>query len=342
MKASNFFIFGYFGLNSNQLDGQTIKTRSVHKLLEEKLKGKVSFYDTENLEINKTSLVSALIKLARYKEIIYLPAGNNLKRFFPFLFLLSRILSFNIHYFVIGGWLPKLLEKKPKLTKRLRKIKHIYVETNLMKTALEKKFGFNNVTVFPNFRFKENVKPVIRKKEEEGLRIVFLSRINKMKGIEAIFDYARIAPENVTIDFYGPVAKKEEVYFFEQVDSLPNVNYHGQLAPERIQETLPSYDVLVLPTKYYTEGLPGAVVDAYFSGIPVIVTKWIHAHEFVIDGEIGFIIPFENGFETFVERINALNINTAKLQELKENSLEFSRKFEADFAWEIFRKAITK
>jgi len=104
-------------------------------------------------------------------------------------------------YFVFGGWLLKLLEKNPTLTKRLGKIKHIHVET---------------------------ANSLIRKSEGEGLRIVFLSRINKMKGIETVLDYAPIAPESVIIEFYGPVANKDEIFFFEKVSALKNVTYLGK------------------------------------------------------------------------------------------------------------------
>lgn len=38
---------------------------------------------------------------------------------------------------------------------------------------------------------------------------------------------------------------------------------------------------MLLPTHYYTEGLPGSVLDAYMSGIPIIVSRWKHASEFV-------------------------------------------------------------
>ena len=45
-------VLGYFGYNTNQLDGQTVKTRDIYRLVEEQAGGKVDYYDTEDFQFN--------------------------------------------------------------------------------------------------------------------------------------------------------------------------------------------------------------------------------------------------------------------------------------------------
>ena len=82
-----------------------------------------------------------------------------------------------------------------------------------------------------------------------------------------------------------------------------------------------------MPTHYYTEGLPGSVVDAYISGIPVIVTEWKHSHEFVDDGYSGYIIHFENGDQQLIEKVMLLESDRELLCKLKENTLIKRKEF---------------
>ncbi len=337
MKSEDFFIFGYFGFVTDQLDGQTIKTRSVKQLFDSKLGYLINYYDTELIKSNKFSLFSAIFHLIRCKRLIYLPAQNNLKLFFPFLFILSRIFRIDIYYFVVGGWLPDFI-KKNNLACKLNKISHIYTETSRMKAMLENEFGFSNVSEFPNFRI-HNYKPRINH-SNSGLRIVFMSRIHRMKGIEMIIRYGTTTTQNVTIDFYGPINPEDKIYFEESIKNCSRINYKGSLSPDKIYSTLSNYDVLVLPTQYYTEGLPGAIVDAYIAGIPVIVTNWVHATEFVDHGITGFIIPFKNGYDEFKNCLDKLNCDPDLLLQLKRNSYTRSIGFSEIKAWEIIQNTI--
>ena len=83
-----------------------------------------------------------------------------------------------------------------------------------------------------------------------------------------------IAPENVIIDFYGPVANKDEIFFFEKVSALKNDNYLGKLEPKEVQKVLSQYDVLLFPTRYPGEGCPGAIIDSYMAGLTVLASNW--------------------------------------------------------------------
>ena len=153
-----------------------------------------------------------------------------------------------------------------------------------------------------------------------------MARVMKQKGVDWIFDMADYIKKNglqekFSIIFFGPEDNEDKQYFESNVAKYGFVEYRGALQPNEIHETLSNYDVMLLPTHFYTEGLPGSVVDAYISGIPVIVTEWKHSHEFVDDGKSGFIVPFENGKQQMIDRVIYLEKDRNLLKRMKANAL---------------------
>lgn len=316
---SQILVLGYFGYRTNQLDGQTVKTRDLYRLVCEQSKNPVELYDTEEFKYSKASILKMYWKILRCKTLVYLPAHNNLKTIFPTIFLLSLFCRFKIHYFVVGGWLREFLEDKPLHRKMLSKIKGIHAETKRLKSELEEYYQFKNVDVFPNFRFFDFVPA---KNESSKLRLVFMARVNKMKGLDWIFnlvEYISIhqLQNKFSLTFYGPLNKDDEKYFFGELKKYSFAEYRGTLQPNEIHKTLNHYDLMLLPTHYYTEGLPGSIVDAYIAGIPVIATEWKHAYEFIEDGFSGYIIPFENGENDLIDKVVNLERNRNLLATLK-------------------------
>ncbi|MGN1220029.1 MAG: glycosyltransferase, partial [Candidatus Cryptobacteroides sp.] len=130
-----------------------------------------------------------------------------------------------------------------------------------------------------------------------------------------------------SITFYGPINDEDKDYFNNNIAKYSFAEYKGALQPAEIYDTLSKYDVMLLPTHYYTEGLPGSVVDAYISGIPVIVTEWKHAREFVEDSVSGFIIPFENGQNELIDKVQLLDKDRKLLHQLQANALKKRMEF---------------
>lgn len=323
-KKTKVLVLGYFGYLTNQLDGQTVKTRDVYRLAKEQLENcDVEYFDTQSLQKSKLYLFKMFFRVMCCKTLFYLPAQNNLKVFFPIIFVLSKLFRFNIHYFVVGGWLREYLTHLPIHRFMLGRIKGIHAETKRLKKELEGYYNFKNVDIFPNFRFFDyNPKP----SESDKLRIVFMARVMKQKGIDWIFALADYIVENglqekFSITFFGPEDNEDKQYFESNVAKYGFVEYRGALQPKEIHDTLSNYDVMLLPTHFYTEGLPGSVVDAYISGIPVIVTEWKHSHEFVDNGKSGYIVPFDNGLKEMVDKVVMLEKDRGLLHQLKANAL---------------------
>lgn len=332
-------VLGAFGFRSPSFDGQTIKTRNLLSLLQ--IKGiDVDFFDTQDFKYNKLSIVKMFWKIVRCKVLYYLPAQNNLGYLFPAIYWVSKLFHTKIQYFVVGGWLAEFLNDKPQHSKKLAKIAGIHSETEFLKSALEQEYSFKNVDVFPNFRITD-FKPTASH-EDNKLRLVFMARVIKMKGLDLIFDLGKRITEAalqnaISIDFYGPQQDDDNdiEYFDTNIKKYSFMKYHGPLKPEKIYRVLEKYDAMLLPTHFFTEGLPGSIVDAYISGIPVIVTKWKHATEFVDDGETGIIIPFDDDGTALFDAVMRFYNEKDLLNRMKQQANNKAYEFSTEKAWKL-------
>ena len=347
-KTYKTLILGYFGYRTNQLDGQTVKTRNILHLLNSKLRpNSVEYFDTEELHYKKSSIFTMLKLVCRCHKLVYIPAHNNLKYFaFP-LYILSILFHFKVIHVSVGGWLTNFLQKHSLTKYAVSNYEVILTQAEIDKEHLTHQFGFHHVLVFPNFRV-DSCSPPFAKTHDLNrasiFRIVFMARINKKKGLDWMDILAshiedNYAKGNVIIDFYGPLFEGDKAFFSEMLSRHPmTMNYKGALNPSEIVQILSDYDVLVLPTHYYTEGFPGSILDAYRSGIPVIVTEWQHAKQFVRNGETGCIIPFKNGENELCKKVDLLINNPEKLKYLKKQALKESLLYTQESAWKIIKE----
>lgn len=340
-------IVGAYGYSSNQLDGQTVKTRNVHKLVEERFNGKVNSFDTLHVRRNPLLLFVLLWQLVRCNTLVLIPCLNNLTYIFPLAYYLSKIFRYDIIEICIGGWQVEYFKGNERFGQhRLqmnlsKKIKAFLPEMKDIDCQLKFDFGFRNSEYFPNFRFF-NPDKRWEKNTSDEFRLVFMARVNKKKGYDTIFEFTkriRGKYNDIKIDFFGPIEEQDREDFLSLVDSNKDiVSYNGVLAPENIHETLSGYDLMLFPTTYYTEGFPGSILDAYISGIPVIATEWMHSHEFIDDGQTGYIVPFGDCIDDFEKRILELYNNRTKLDYMKHAAHEKCRTYSADAAWNVLSK----
>lgn len=332
-----YLVLGRLELGTERLDGQIVKTRSIYDLLVGQGLD-VSYFDTLDFNTSKMSFFRMLRSISKADVVLYVPAQSNLKWIFPIIFLFAKLKRTEILYFVVGGWLVEFLQNKPLHRTLLKRIKCIFPETQKMCDGLIRTYEINNVQTFPNFR-NTNYIPVVKESvAEDTLKLVFMARVNKFKGYDVIFsfvDYALSVDLDVQVDFYGPIAFDDADDFNSKVQRYSNVSYKGALQPEEISETLSCYDILLLPTRYFTEGFPGSIMDAYIAGLPVIVTDWMHSHEFIVDGETGYIVPFDDPQSAFNEKIHLLYNDRVLLNNLKAKSIDFSKRFTAPSALDI-------
>lgn len=328
-------IIGYFGYNTNQLDGQTVKTRNIYKLLKEKSHN-VDYFDSQDVRYSKGSLVRLIWQILICKNLIIIPASNMLKLLFPIVFILSKLFNKNVVFIPVGGWLSRYIEDKRAIRLMLSHIRVILPQTYNEVNDLRNKYGFKNVEYFPNFRLSDFVPDIII--HEKNLRLVFFSRIHKMKGLDVVFYIAdRIQEdqlsEKITIDFYGQINEPDKEYFMNNIAKYDFVNYKGVIEPQNINKTLTNYDILLFPTRYINdEGFPGTILDGYMSGVPVIASNWCHSKEFINNDYCGFICNIDN-LDEFYNKIIYLFNNKEMLLQMKKNAFLQSKEYSGENAY---------
>ena len=345
--SNRVFVLGFFDYGGKYLDGQIVKTRNVYKLLQQHHSGELSFLNTKGVRKNPFLLFKLLWELLQCKTLIIIPAQNNLRYTLPVVYYLSKLFCYRIVLICIGGWQVEFFggsnqfEPHPRQLKISKKIRAFLPEMKKVEDDLVRCFGFKNTEMFPNFRFFDTTIQQIENMSNT-LKLVFFARINKRKGYHTIFNFAEqiIANKyNITIDFYGPVNGDDKEDFMALVDKYQScVRYCGVLKENEITEHLVNYDVMLLPTQYYTEGLPGTVLDAYIAGIPVIATEWKHSHEFIEDKVSGFIVPFNDCQQDFNEKILTLYKDREMLSEMKKQAFQKRLLYSSEYAWSILSK----
>ena len=295
-------VLGYFAGGNLAAGGQSTKTITLDSELR-KIYGnkKVISVDTTRWKDHVGLFMLKCIMLTfKCQNIIILPAENGIKKFAP-LFVFFRFLTkAKIHYMVIGGWLPKALENNKFLLWLLHYFDGIYVETHTMLKHLNQ-LGLSNVYVIPNFKKLSIVsKNKTDYKHNKPYKLCTFSRVVKKKGIEDAISAIVAINKKFTspicqLDIYGPIDSNYRVQFREIMTKVPNyIKYKGEVPFDKSVEILQDYYCLLFPTRYYTEGLPGTIIDAYSAGVPVIASEWQNAREFIEDENTGLIFTFKN------------------------------------------------
>lgn len=316
------------------MNGQTVKTKIITKELKRQLgKKEVGILDSRGGMKKMPQLffrVGQAMRISR--NIIMLPAHNGVRFFAPVLVFWKRIYQAKIHYVVIGGWLPDLVEKNKSLAKSLKKFDGIYVETSTMKKHMEA-LGFSNIYILPNCKELK-----ILKEEElhytfaEPLRLCTFSRVLKEKGIEDAVNAVKEANSRLRrtafcLDIYGQIDDKYEDEFTSLQKQFPEyVAYKGLVPFDRSVEILKDYYALLFPTNYYTEGIPGTIIDAYASGLPVISAKWESFNDLIDDGVVGKGYSFGDTEELTNLLVTIAN-NSDCLIKMKKNCLKEAEKY---------------
>lgn len=129
-------------------------------------------------------------------------------------------------------------------------------------------------------------------KKKDELRLVFFSRIVFKKNLLFILNTLKNYSENnVYLDIYGTI---EDSKYWDKclnvIKELPNninCSYKGVLHPDNVIEKLSAYDAMVLPT--LNENFGHVIIEALYSGIPVILSPYTPFSKIVEFYKIGYV-----------------------------------------------------
>lgn len=195
---------------------------------------------------------------------------------------------------VMGGRYHQMVEQDSILRRLISEVGSLWVESELMKNEFQK-MGINQTFLFPNCRPSEKaIKP--SRSTEQPLRLVFFSRICEEKGVDLImkaYETWKEAAASITLDFYGEIAENFKDRFEKFIGGgADDLCYHGvfDAVNQNVYAELNQYDIMLLPTRWKGEGVPGALVESKMAGIAAIVSDWHANSEVVRDGEEGIVL----------------------------------------------------
>lgn len=183
-------------------------------------------------------------------------------------------------------------------------------------------------------------------------RVLFVGRIEPLKGIETLLQAAALMRGNGALVFDpvrisiigGDASVSEDVMSHEmarllrlreELDLENLVTFLGK----RSQEILPYYysaaDVVVVPSHYESFGM--VALEAMACGTPVVASQIGGLAYLVQDGETGFHIPDQQP-ELMAEKLTMLLNNGEMHVRFGENAARYAQKY----SWEIITEQILK
>ncbi len=341
-------VVGHFAFGESYLDGQTVKTKTVTVALRERFgEAAVATIDTHSGFKRCLSLFFELRRaLKESRHVLILPAHNGLRVIAPLLVYLNRKYGRGLHYAVIGGWLSSFLHGKPRLTKALQAFDGVYVETTAMRHALSER-GFTNLAVMPNAKELPLLPDSPPPASAVPYPLCTFSRVMRQKGIEDAITAVRAVNESqghtvFSLTVYGPVDSAETTWFENlKLTFPPYVTYGGSVPFDESVDTLRRYSALLFPTRFYTEGVPGCVLDAYAAGVPVIASRWENFDDVVEDEVTGYGYDFADS-AALTRVLTALASDPARLAVLRPACLVRAKAFQPARAFAPLFAALTK
>ena len=137
------------------------------------------------------------------------------------------------------------------------------------------------------------------------------------------------------MDIYGQVDDGQISWFEDLSTKFPaEVQYCGVAPFDKSVEILKSYFALLFPTKFYTEGIPGTIIDSYAAGVPVISSEWENFADIIDNGTTGITYPFDKP-----EKLSQILIDIAEdpstILHMKSNCLKKVQEYLPDNALQI-------
>lgn len=158
-----------------------------------------------------------------------------------------------------------------------------------------------------------------RKIHEGRLKLIFLGRINKFKGLHLLIEAIRnIDPLSIQLSIFGNSddALYESTLKTETV-SNKNILWKGKLNQEDVVKTLEQHDMLCLCSTF-SEMSPLVIQEAFAAGIPVIASNVYGNAEQISHNHNGLLFEFNNVNDLREQILRCIN-EPSLFQDLTQN-----------------------
>ena len=328
-------IIGHFGGKKTYNDGQTVKTIAIYDALKRYGVKSIDKVDTYFIRNNPLKFCGQFIKsLILDKQYIVLLSDKGRRILFPVLYVMCK-LGKEVYHYGIGGRLAREVENNRKWKKYVAGFKANWMESVELAEQLQKQ-GITNAVFLPNFK-----KITILHEEDlkveyiEPYRLCTFSRVMEEKGIEdAIVAVQAINSEIgrkiVELDIYGPAEERYLQRLNGILEKSDSCRYCGVVPANESVETLKDYYVLLFPTHWRHEGIPGTIIDALSAGIPVISRKWQYCGEMLQHKVTGYLYDFDEP-ELLKDRILYAISHVSETVGMKKNCLQKAYQYSEDY-----------
>ena len=133
---------------------------------------------------------------------------------------------------------------------------------------------------------------------------------------------------NIELHIYGGIDPDYKEEFELLLSDNSFVTYEGVVNAEDAVSILQKHDVLLFPTRFPDEGIPGTIIDAFASGIPIISSKWLYFDELFEDHKTALGYDFLN-VDSLVDTIIYAAKNTEELINIGRNGQKEYGKYDS-------------
>jgi glycosyltransferase involved in cell wall biosynthesis len=126
--------------------------------------------------------------------------------------------------------------------------------------------------------------------EDAGFEILFLSRVERYKGIRETVDAYRLLrsrSDRVRLTIAGVGQDLEGIKRYVREQEIEGVTFTGHLVGESKARAFLRSSVYVLPS--HSEGMPISVLEAMAYGVPVVANRTGGLRDFFEHGKMGFL-----------------------------------------------------
>ena len=150
---------------------------------------------------------------------------------------------------------------------------------------------FIETTLVPDEVFGSNKINQLNNGAPGRLNILFLSRIEKYKGVYEALEAFIILKKRyayITMTLAGDGSELKAVKEFMENRNVADVKIAGWLDGEKKMEAYENADIFLFPS--YAEGMPNSLLEAMAYGLPVITKPVGGIKDFFRNGEMGYFI----------------------------------------------------
>jgi glycosyltransferase involved in cell wall biosynthesis len=196
-----------------------------------------------------------------------------------------------------------------------------------LKNALMLIANPKNIEVIPNG--VKNLASRLTSYSKVEDKFLFIGRLHRLKGLLPLIQIINKVDAQIQLDIVGDGPQRRELAHFIQKNGLTDrVHLLGEKSESEIEQLLPTYRALVLPSFYETQGM--VLLEANSLQVPVIASDLTAIRESISHGFNGLLCDPNSP----IEFIEAMQYILDHKEEAKKMGIDGQNRVNKDFSWD--------